>query len=281
MPSSYTRASAAMTRRTWIFVIAVALLVCYAPVVRGMYSQWISDEDMGHALAVPFVIAWVLWRERTNWQRVPARPSGWGLILLAIGAVLQIGGSIGVGLFVASIGLLVSVAGLVVWLHGFGLLRAWAFPFFLALFMLPKLAIVYVQVTFPLQLFTSKLATAGLAVGGVHVIREGNILDVGGHRISVVEACSGIRYLLSLGFVAIVFGYVSHPKLWMRVALLVAAVPVAILANAVRVALTGLIPALDSGVLHSFAGWLVFVVCLGSLALVRVGLSRGPLKQRA
>src|SRR5260370_20765776 len=111
---------------------------------------------------------------------------------------------------------------------------------------------------------------AGLrAAPRIAVIREGNILNRAGHRISVAEACSGIRYLLSLGFVAVVFAYLADSKPWMRVALLAAAVPVAIVANAIRVAATGLMPALDAGTPHAVSGWLVFVLCLILLMAAR------------
>jgi len=106
----------------------------------------------------------------------------------------------------------VSVAGAVLSLGGFAYLRAWALPLLLALFMLPKLALVYNQVTLPLQLFASRMAAGILTASGIAVIREGNILDVAGRRVSVVEACNGIRYLLSLGFMAVVFAYLSDTK---------------------------------------------------------------------
>jgi exosortase len=175
----------------------------------------------------------------------------------------------GAGLFAGSAGFVLSVAGLVLCLGGFAFLRTWSFPLLLALFMLPKLAIVYNQVTLPLQLLASRLAEGMLLAGGAAVTRDGNILNVGGHRIAVVEACSGIRYLLSLGFVAVVLAYLSDPKPWMRAALLVAAVPVAILANALRVAASASMPSLDATALHTFFGWLIFVVCLVMIIIVR------------
>jgi exosortase len=100
-------------------------------------------------------------------------------------------------------------------------------------------------------------------------VREGNILDVGGHRVAVVEACDGIRYLLSLGFMAVVFAYLSDSKPWMRWALLAAAVPVAIVANAVRVAAAGWLPSLETGVPHAVCGCFIFVLCLAALMLLR------------
>jgi len=118
-------------------------------------------------------------------------------------------------------------------------------------------------------LLASRMAAAMLSAGGIGVIREGNILDVGGHRVAVAEACDGIRYLLPLGFMALVVAYVMDPKAWMRVALLVVAVPLAIIANAVRVAASAAIPALDSGTPHAIAGAAIFLICLAALAAAR------------
>ena len=255
MPS--TRVLAAVT--------AAILLICYAPAIHGMYLQWMTDEDMGHGILVPFVAGWIVWRERERWSKIPIKPSAWGLVLLGLGAAIHLAGALGVGLFVSSAALLISVVGAVVCLGGFGLLRSWTFPLLLCVFMLPKLAIVYNQLTLPLQLIASKLAAGMLTVTGIGVIREGNVLDVGGHRVAVAEACNGIRFLLPLGFASVLFAYLADPKPWMRWVALFAALPIAIFANAVRVAASAWLPALDSGTPHLVAGWVIFVLCLGSL----------------
>ncbi len=254
-----------LKRRGVLIVTVALLLVCYAPTLRGMVSQWWDDEDMGHGFLVPFVIAWVLWREREQWETLPINPSVWGFALLALGASLHAAGAMGGGLFASSLAFLVSVVGAVVCLSGFGHLRAWTFPLLLGLFMLPKLAIVYDQGTLPLQLLASRLAATMLTLSGIGVIREGNILDVRGHRVAVAEACSGIRYLLPLGFVSVVFAYLSDRKPWMRLALLVAAVPVAIFGNAIRVAASAWISGLDSGTPHQVLGWVIFTLSLAML----------------
>lgn len=248
---------------------ALALLVCYASTLRGMFSQWWTDEDMSHGFAVPLVIAWIVWRERARWMTLPLSPTWWGFPLLLGAAAMQIVSSLGLGLFASSVAFLVSIAGTVLCLGGFAFLRVWAFPLGLSLFMLPKLAIVYNKTTLPLQLLASRLATTTLSGIGYRVVREGVILDVAGHRVSVVEACSGVRYLLSLAFIAVVFAYLADVKSWMRWALLFAAVPIAIVANAVRVAVSAAVPALDSGTPHEAAGWAVFVLCLFLIFAVR------------
>jgi exosortase len=131
--------------------------------------------------------------------------------------------------------------------------------------MLPKLAIVYNQITLPLQLLATRLAGGVLSTVGFMVVRDGNILNVAGHSISVVEACDGIRYLLPLAFLALVFAYGAGARWWMRVAMLAAAVPTAILANALRVAFSGLSPELTSGTPHALLGTFIFLLCLGLL----------------
>jgi len=258
-----------VSRRTLVLLTAVALLACYASTIRGMIGQWSTDEDMGHGFLVPLVVGWIVWRERNRWLPVAAQPSWWGLAILAAAAVLHAVASVGVGLFAASVALLVSVVGAVVALGGFRFLRAWAFPMLLSLFMLPKLAVVYNQVTLPLQLLASRLAAAMLTSIGAGVIREGNILEVAGRRIWVAEACSGIRYLLPLAFMALLFTYLAGSKPWTRVGVAAIAIPLAILANAVRVAVTARVPALEEGTPHAIAGWVIFVFCLGGLMLAR------------
>ena len=198
---------------------------------------------MSHGFLVPIVVLWIVWRERERWQALPAELSWWGWAVLAAGAGMQLAAALGAGLFAGSKAFLVSVAGAVLALGGFAWLRAWAFPLLLSLFMLPKLALVYNQATLPLQLLAGRMAAGILTAFGMGVIREGNILEVAVRRISIVEACNGIRYLLLLGFMAVVLAYLSDTKPWMRMGLLAAAVPIAVLANALRVAAAGWLPA--------------------------------------
>jgi exosortase len=255
-----------MRRVTILLAAVVALLICYASTLRGMAHQWWTDEDMGYGFIVPFVIAWIVWNERARWSRLPVEPTAWGFVVLAAAAGLQIASAFGAGLFAASVAFVLSLAGVVLATLGFAWLRVWAFPFVLMLFMLPKLAVVYNQITLPLQLLATRLAGGMLSTAGFAVIRDGNILNVAGYSISVVEACNGIRYLLPLAFLALVFAYAGGAKAWIRVVMMGAAVPIAILANALRVAFSGLSPTLTSGAVHALLGTVIFLMCLGLLA---------------
>jgi exosortase len=245
---------------------ALALALCYVSTLGGMVHQWWTDEDMGYGFLVPVVIGWIIWRERGRWRSLPVRPSGWGFAVLALGSALQLASVLGAGLFAGALAFVLSLTGVVLCLFGFAWLQAWAFPLLLTLFMLPKLAIVYNQITLPLQLLATRLAGGMLRAVGFAVLREGNILNVAGHSIAVVEACNGIRYLLPLAFLALVIAYGWGAKSWMRVAMLGAAIPIAIVANALRVAFSGLSPVLTEGTPHALLGTVIFLLCLGLLA---------------
>ncbi len=137
-------------------------------------------------------------RPETNW---------WGLGIAAWGAVQMLLGTLAAQVFVARTAFLVSLAGAVLFVGGTRALRALAFPLFLLLFLFPIPAIVYARVTLPLQIFASAGAETVLNWIGIPVLRDGNILELPHERLSVVEACSGIRSLLSLSFLSLVYAY--------------------------------------------------------------------------
>ena len=161
---------------------------------------------------------------------------------------------------------------------GVRLLREFALPLFLLCFMIPLPAIIYYQITLPLQLFASYLAEQALILLGIPVLREGNILSLATQQLSVEEACSGIRSLLSLSFLSLVYGYFLDRKWWMKWVLLVATVPLAIAANAGRVTLTGILanshPELAEGFFHSLEGWVIFMVALVLLIVTHIAINK-------
>jgi exosortase len=264
----------------WVMIawFGALLILVFAPVLYGMGKEWLEEEDMGHGLFVPVVAGWILWQDRQRLLEVTARPSLWGLALLLFGGALLIAGTLGAELFVTRIGFLVSLVGLLLYTGGWELLRAAAYPLFLLLFMIRIPAIIYNQITFPLQLFASTVAEHSLWAVGIPALREGNVLELPSQRLQVVEACSGIRSLLSLSFLSLVYAYFFDSKTWMRGALLVATVPIAVTANAFRVTMTGVLSEykkeLAEGFFHTAEGWVVFLVALAILVAVHQALDR-------
>ncbi len=247
------------------------LLLCYAPVLQRLVSQWMTDEDMGHGFFVPLVAGYIVWQKRREWMSVPASPNWWGLLLVGYGAFQLAIATLGAELFLARTAFIFSIIGVVLTLGGWRILRVLAFPLFLLFFMVPIPAVLYNQITFPLQLFASQVADWALSTLGVPVLREGNILELASQKLNVVEACSGIRSLLSLSFLSLVYAYFFDSKPWMRGVLLVATLPIAVIANAGRVTLTGLVSEYDvelaRGVFHYASGWVIFMIALLILAV--------------
>jgi EpsI family protein len=223
-----------------------------------MTSEWIHDPDMGHGLLVPAAAVWIGFEQRQR-LAASARPSAWGIAFVLAGAALQFLGAISFGLFVGSLGFLCALLGILVAAGGFAWLRILAFPLFLLLFMLPKPEFAWSRVAVSLQLLASQLAAGMARLAGTSVLREGNVLQVSGRRIAVEEACNGIRYLLSLGFVALLWGHVAGLRGWRRALVGAGAVPVAILVNALRVAAVAVMSRYDyrlaMGVFHEASGW--------------------------
>jgi exosortase len=242
------------------------LLVCYAPILLRLVRQWIDDQDMGHGFFVPIVAGYIIWQKKQELLSESPSPTWWGLLIVAWGALQLLVATLGAELFLARTAFLISLIGVVLTLAGFRFLMKVAFPLFLLFFMVPIPAILYNQVTFPLQLLASQVADWALDLLGIPVLREGNILELASQRLNVVEACSGIRSLLSLSFLSLVYAYFFDKRVWMRPVLLIATLPIAIIANAGRVTLTGLVSEynaeLAQGVFHYASGWVIFMIAL-------------------
>jgi exosortase len=239
------------------------IFACYLPILRALVAQWSTDEDMSHGFFVPVVVGFIIWRNRGELMATKAQPSPWGLLLVGWGALQMILGVLGTELFTSRTAFVITLIGAVWTLGGKPFLKKLAFPLFLLFLMVPIPAVIYNQITFPLQILASKFAEWALDFMNVPVLREGNILDVAGHRLSVVEACSGIRSLLTLSFLALVFGYFFEKRVWIRVALFFSVIPVAILANGSRVTITGLLtvikPEFAEGFFHEATGMFLFL----------------------
>jgi exosortase len=267
-------------RFDWLTLVWFGFLLTalFFPVIRVMVKEWIDDESMGHGFFVIPVAGYIIWQRRDEVLSTPLEGhwTGWVLIL---GAFFQlIAGFLGADFFVMRMALLSSLLGLIVALCGWKMVRVLAFPLFLLLFMIRIPLFIYSQITFPLQLLASSVASETLNFIGIPVYQDGNILELPNQRLSVVEACSGIRSLLSLSFLALVYGYFFDHRPWMKWVLLIAGVPIAIMANATRVTLTGLIsswrPDLAEGVFHSLEGWVIFMVALAALLATHTLISK-------
>jgi len=250
-----------------ILAFAAALAWLYASVLRHLVGQWAHDPNYSHGFFVPLFSLFVIWSERDKLRKLPVEPSATGLLVVFFGVVVLAAGTLGAELFLSRFSLLLTIAGLVVITFGWNFMRAIFFPWIFLLFMIPIPAIILNQITFPLQLLASKAAALTLPLMGVPVLREGNIIQLPAMALEVAEACSGIRSLMSLATLAIIYGYLLEPRTSIRVILAFASIPIAVLANSLRIIGTGLLvqywdPDKAQGFFHEFSGWVIFVVSL-------------------
>jgi exosortase D (VPLPA-CTERM-specific) len=258
----------------WQTALLAGLLVwLYLPTLTHLVEQWWHDPNFSHGFFVPLFTAFVIWQERSRLVRLIPRPSWWGLLLLGFGLCVLVLGQMGAELFLSRFSLLIVLAGLIVFFLGWSFFRTLLFPWALLVLMIPIPAIVFNQITFPLQLLASKIASTILPWLGVPVLREGNVIILPAMALEVADACSGIRSLMSLATLAVIYGYLMERNNAVRVLLALASLPIAVAANSLRVVVTGLLvqywdPDKAQGFFHEFQGWLMFVASLAMLYLL-------------
>lgn len=283
--------------------IALALLFLYATVLAKLGYDWWEDPNYSHGLLIPFIIGYILWARRDRLRRAPPRPSLlWGATMIICALFALWAGTAGAELFTQRLSLVLMLAGIAVYFRGFGFLRLMLTPFALVILAIPIPAIVFNKIAFPLQLFASRCAVWAMRMLDIPVLRQGNVIELvplGARetkRLEVVEACSGIRSLMTLVTLALLFAYFTCPKddttdrpgksgtgslhalksygFWRSAVIIVASIPIAILTNAMRVSGTGVLAryygtGVADGFFHSFSGWVIYI--LAFLLMFAVG----------
>jgi exosortase D (VPLPA-CTERM-specific) len=264
-------------------VVALLLLISwlYASILAHLVLQWVgphSDPNFQHGIFVPLFAGFVLWQNRKTLQAIASVPSWAGLPLVILSMLVLVLGIKGADIFLPRVSLLILLGGLIILFQGWTFFRAVLFPWAFLILMIPIPNLIISRITFPLQLLAAKIASALLELAGVPVLLEGNLLTLASKQLDVAEACSGIRSLLSLVTLAIIYGYLMETRRWVRVLLVLSAVPIAVAANSFRVFGTGLLvqhghAELAEGFYHSLSGLLIYVVALIMLFAVHRLLS--------
>jgi exosortase len=278
-------AAASKTALMMAAVLCVLLALLYYRVGIKLASDWYNIDDDSAGMLIPFFVLFLLWDKREQILATPLRPSWNGLVLVVLGLFVLIVGVFGADLFLSRISFLILVIGIVWMLLGRPMVRETSFVLFVFLLAIPLPTLIMNHITFPLQLRSSQLASGLLQLVGVPVLREGNVIKLPAMELEVAEACSGIRSLMSLFTVAVIYGYFIEKTTLRRVILAASAIPIAVAANAARIFGTGLCvqywdPDKAQGFFHEFSGWLMFLVSLSLLYLVHI-VMRLVTKKRA
>lgn len=256
-----------------VVILAVLSLWLYGPTLAHLVAQWWHDPNFSHGFFVPLFSAFVVWQERGRLAHIPFQPSWSGLGIIILALLILVVGQMGAEIFLARFSLLVLLSGLIVLFLGWNFLRVLAFPLAFLVLMIPIPSIIFNRITFPLQLLASRVSAGVLPLLGVPVLREGNVIVLPSMPLEVADACSGIRSLMSLGTLAIIYGYLMERRIIVRVVLALASVPIAVGANSLRIIGTGLLvqywdPEKAEGFFHAGWGWIIFVISLMALYLL-------------
>jgi exosortase len=245
-------------------LLAACFGYLYHHVITKLVHDWYIDENYSHGFLIIPIALYFVWERRNRLKEAARASSGWGLVIVLTSLAALLAGILGSELFLTRISMLGTIAGILLFLYGWDHLRILLFPIGFLLLMIPIPAIIFNWIVFPLQLLASRFAEMALMTAQIPVLREGNVIRLANTNLEVAEACSGIRSLISLLTLGIVYGYFTDSRRWVRMILVVGTIPIAIAANGIRVAGTGIAAHFYGeeaalGFLHTFSGWIIFI----------------------
>jgi len=261
-------------------VFAIVLLGhLYADSLAFLFSYWTGSEDYSHGMFVPLISLFLIWQARHRIAEAGAEHSWWGLAVISGGLFLYWIGELATLYVLQHVSLWMVIVGLVIASIGVRRAKAIAFPLSYLLTSIPLPVFLYASLSSQLQLWSSALGVSCLQLVGVTAFRDGNVIDLGPVQLQVVEACSGIRYLLPLTSLALLCAYLFKDRMWKRVVLVLSSMPISIVVNGFRIGMIGVLvewygQGAAEGFYHLFEGWVLFMASLGLLILEMCVLAR-------
>lgn len=237
----------------------------YYPAFDWLVTHDWPREDYNYCYLVPFLVLYLIWEKRGNWLIETPLPSWHGLFLVLPGILLFWFGELAGEYFSLYISSWLLGVGLL-WLHaGWKKVRIIVFPIFVSLFLFPLPEFINTKLTFNLKLISSQIGIKIIQLCGMSAYREGNVIDLGFTQLQVVDACSGLRYLIPLFLMGVLMAYFSRAPYWKKIIIILTTIPLSIGGNSLRIAITALLypivgPAAAEGFLHDFSGWAIFMV---------------------
>ncbi len=247
------------------FLLATAFIVLFFPALRELFLDWELDPNYQHGLLIPIISAYLMWQKRKKLQTLTFSPSfGTGLVIFCLAMLVYVVATAGAEWFLSRMAMLMGLVGLVIYFGGTMLFRQLWFSLLYLGFMVPLPYVLYHRLAFPLQQLASFGAFQAMQLFGIPGMREGNILHFSGFSMEVIEACSGLRSMMILSALAALLAYMSNLPPGLRWILFMAAVPLAVIANVLRlivIAALGIFWNTEAaqGILHEGSGILVFL----------------------
>ena len=249
-------------------ILLTGLFFTTYPVLLGGWNR----EDYNYCYLIPFIALYLFWEKKEIILKHESSPTWYGLVPLTIGILCYLLGELGGEYYAIYLSSWIIFAGLC-WLHlGWDKIKRLAFPILILLAMFPFPHFIHNNITLKLKLISSQIGVKLIQLYGLSAYREGNIIDLGFTQLQVVDACSGLRYLFPLIILAVLLTYFIQSAAWKKITVVVSAIPLTIVINAFRIAMTGVLfegwgAEVAQGFFHGFSGWIIFMAGLGALLL--------------
>jgi exosortase D (VPLPA-CTERM-specific) len=230
-----------------------------------MWGWWIDAPEYSHGLLIPPIAAFLLWQQKDQLERMPYTGNWWGVAMVLLGGGALVLGQLGTVYTIVQYAYLITLYGLILSFVGWSAFRLIAVPLLILLFMIPLPQFVLANLSTQLQLLSSQIGVFVMRLLGISVFLEGNVIDLGGYKLQVADACSGLRYLFPLMTLGFLMAYFYKAAFWKRIVLFLSSIPITVLMNSFRVGVIGLMVehwgiGMAEGFLHEFQGWMVFMV---------------------
>lgn len=238
--------------------------------VSGLVYRWDNQEEYSHGYMIPFVSAYLVWQRRELLRRIDFKPTWLPIALVLLGLFVAAIGEISALYTLIHFSMILIVLAMAWSLMGWNAFRYVLVPLLLLVFAIPLPYFLEATLTADLQLVSSKLGVGFIRLFGIPVFLEGNVIDLGGYQLQVVEACSGLRYLYPLMGVGFIVAYLYQVEFWKRALIFLSTIPITILMNSLRIGVIGILvenwgQGMADGFLHYFEGWIIFIACLALL----------------
>jgi exosortase len=269
MQTENSKSSTPISQSQWLLLalLFAGFILVYFPVWKSLVLAWYNSDDYSHGFFIVPICIFIIWQKREILTETQIRPSSWGLLVIIFGLLMYLLGHLGEIATVASFSMVLVLAGMVIYFFGVQMFKVLIFPLFLLLFMIPVPAQIYATLTIPLQLFVSMVSAGVARILGIPIFREGNVINLPEYTLQVVEACSGLRSMISLLTLSAVFAYMALRSNKLRTILFLTGIPAAIIVNIFRVLLMILAfyyfqYDLAQGSVHTIFGVAIFILAL-------------------
>jgi len=266
--------SISFPKTLFLAILILTFIFAFFPAWKNLTLAWTNSEEYSHGFLIIPIALYIGWRKKADLASKGIKPSNWGIALIVFSLFCYLFAHFAEISTLSSLSIVLSLTGIVLYLFGFLILKELLFPIFLLLFMIPIPSQIYSSLTIPLQLFVSKVSVDILALFGVPIYREGNVLHLPDRTLQVVQACSGLRSMISLLAFSLIFGYFTLRSFTLKTALFLSGMPIAIIVNIFRVLLLVLAfhylgYDLTSGPIHMVFGVLIFLLALILIASIK------------